>query len=223
MEVNFELMEVEAEVLAIHEAGHCVIATILGIDVENATITSNGKSNAITYVGMQYESMRDHFTNVLILLAGVLAEEKAGYDHSWANLGLWIPSQNPDETWVEPKTTESDGGQIWRVNLPRLSSDVDVQLTLFREAFSRVEALIHNPAIQQAVENVANGLMQRTTLLGDEIRELVNAALEGSEWQLSTRDLAREEILEKPSALKCTEVEYIYSHDFLAAMAAGGH
>ncbi len=137
---------------AYHEAGHAVIALTQGRDVHRVSILPNKSrlgqcdlKKGATRVPKDWLE-----TEVLILLAGAAAEGRVSGRYCWDGAGR-------------------DLRQVRALTLSRAGSDHQAE-RLERRWLEKVELLLNAPANWQAVELLAEDLIQRRTISGRSAR-----------------------------------------------------
>lgn len=148
---------------AIHEAGHAVMATLLGRSIQKVTIAPGRMQSGDVRLGIcemkkgRVKASKDAVEDdVLILLAGMVAEARftGQYCHEGA---------------------AQDLRAVKRLLENRAGSEQQLQ-RLQRRMLAKTEHLLHDEANARAVQRVANELLQRTTISGRAVRHLFDQA-----------------------------------------------
>lgn len=154
-------MEESVRVIAIHEAGHAVIAVLEHKDLTKVTMQCTTVLETEEYTNNNYWGAR-------VALAGFIA--------------AYISSDDPDPLTHYRMQTGTDGGEEWRKVCRLVCQAMDPHPTKTEE--DRVKTCINEQ--QQivtgmleshwpAVVNVANRLTTNGELTGDQVREIVFA------------------------------------------------
>lgn len=145
---------------AYHEAGHAVMATILGRNIQKVTIKAGQLQTGGIRLGLcelgsgrrraSHDVVEDE---VLILLAGMVAEAKL--TGRYCQLGA-----AQDLRHVSALLRDRGGNE-------------KQSLRLQRRMIEKTEHLLNEPAHWQSVENVAKELIERTAISGRAVRHIV--------------------------------------------------
>jgi ATP-dependent Zn protease len=135
---------------AFHEAGHAIIALWHGRPVGQVSILPDN-----TRLG--YCEIRKGQVNMLILLAGAASEARlTGGDHSWEGAA-------------------QDLNDVRQLSRQRAPNDRQAE-RLERRMLAKVEKLLGQPSVWQAVEELAQQLLKNTTISGRAARHLYDQA-----------------------------------------------
>ena len=148
---------------AVHEAGHAVMAILLGRSVQKVTIAPGKLQSGDMRLGIcemkkgRSKASKDAVEDdVLILLAGMVAEARftGQYCHSGAAQDLLA---------------------VKRILQNRAGNERQLA-RLQRRMLDKTEYLLDDPGNAQAVQSVAQELLQRTTISGRAVRHLFDQA-----------------------------------------------
>ncbi len=148
---------------AIHEAGHAVMALLLGRSVQKVTIAPGKLQSGDMRLGIcemkkgRSKASKDAVEDdVLILLAGMVAESRftGQYCHAGAAQDLLA---------------------VKRILQNRAGNERQLA-RLQRRMLDKTEYLLDDPGNARAVQSVARELLQRTTISGRSVRHLFDQA-----------------------------------------------
>jgi cell division protease FtsH len=152
---------------AYHEAGHAVIGLVLGYDVRKATIRPrysylgsawiSNERNGSTEIQAGSDSEVDLVGRICVGLAGLFAEQLV----SRAPLDELID----DSAWTDWQRAQKNAR---RINRRKAEMLIDVLM-------EETKALVQQH--RQAIIRVAEALLERWTLTGEEIKQLVNRSV----------------------------------------------
>jgi hypothetical protein len=155
-----------AELLATayHEAGHAVMAMILGRNIQKVTIKPGQVQTGGVRLGVcelgpgRSRSSQDLIEDeVMILLAGMVAESK--FTGQYCERGA-----AQDLRYVAAMLRDRGGSE------PQMQR-------LQRRILDKTEHILHDPAHCRAIGQVATELIQRTTISGRSVRHIVSQAV----------------------------------------------
>lgn len=153
----------DAELLATayHEAGHAVMAAILGRNIQKVTIKSGQMQTGGVRLGVcelakgrSRASQDEREDEVLILLAGMVAESK--FTGQYCKRGA-----------------SQDLRHAESILRDRAGNDSQL-LRLHRRMLDKTEHILADPANAKAIELVANELIGRTTIRGRTVRHILD-------------------------------------------------
>lgn len=149
---------------AYHEAGHAVMATILGRNIQKVTIKAGQIQTGGVRLGVcelatgrrrsSHDALEDE---VLILLAGMVAEAK--FTGRYCQLGA-----------------AQDLRHAANLLRDRAGSEDQVE-RLQRRMLDKTEHLLSELAHSQAITSVAKELIERTTISGRSVRHIVSQSV----------------------------------------------
>ena len=157
------------ELLAIHEAGHAVIAELLYLNPEYVTIEPSYRADGHLKRRFPPISAQERWRELLFLCAGVVAE------------GIRSEEVEPYEKLRWPGDVGTDSGRLW-ASLQSRSDDQRQQQVWFDSAFFQTQRILSNSAVWRSVESLAWRLLEARTLGGWEAASLIDAALGHSRW-----------------------------------------
>lgn len=163
--MNSEQQELRST--AIHEAGHAVIQFVLGLGQEGATIVPDedtGLDGSATHGSMDYLDRMSFWNEQIFLFLQVIA------DYAGLEAQRQIFPQDDDED-----RAEDDYDSIHdRITTIANMDDEEVDLW-YKLAKRRVFLMVKY--YRPEIEAVSAALMDRRTLSGDEVRELIDKSL----------------------------------------------
>lgn len=161
-EIDPQVAELTAT--AYHEAGHAVMATVLGRNIQKVTIKPGKIQTGGLRLGLcelatgrrrsSHDALEDE---VLILLAGMVAEAK--FTGRYCQLGA-----SQDLRFASSMLQDRGGNDNHAQRLQRRLLD-------------KTEHLLNEPAHVQAIMTVAKELIERTTISGRAVRHIVSQAI----------------------------------------------
>lgn len=144
---------------AFHEAGHAIIALWHGRPVGQVSILPDNTRLGYCEIRKgQFGPRHDPLeVNMLILLAGAASEARlTGGDHSWEGAA-------------------QDLNDVRQLSRQRAPNDRQAE-RLERRMLAKVEKLLCQPSVWQAVEELAQQLLKNTTISGRTARHLYDQA-----------------------------------------------
>jgi len=197
------------EQLAIHEAGHAVIAELLYLNPEYATIEPTDGADGHLKRRTPYSAW-EKWRELLVICAGILAEESCQV------------VDDPSEDLELPGDKGADSARLW-ASLQAQSDNPGQQSEWFVLAFSQTRRILNNAAVWRAVESLAARLLEKRTLDRWESADAIDAALGGSKWK---RYRERRQMVARYASPPLTWIEsceeYRQMEKAMAANAAGG-
>lgn len=164
-ELKPEQPEIDRETIATayHEAGHAVMAVVLGRNIEKATIVAANRHTGGMRLGVvKMQSSRSKATQdwledeVLILFAGMVAE--AQYTGKYC-----------------PGSAMSDLRAIQRLLDSRANTQRQLE-KLHRRLLDKTEYLLNDDVHRLAIHDVAQQLLEQQTIKGRTVKHLLNQA-----------------------------------------------
>ncbi|HKQ76713.1 MAG TPA: hypothetical protein VJ810_23665 [Blastocatellia bacterium] len=155
------------EAIAIHEAGHAVIAEILCLNPEYVTVEPNKKHDG-HLKRRSVSSPIDRWRGLICDAAGYIAQELHGDRRAW-----WELTIRDDG--------DTDGAKM-RSAIAEHSGDRDQQAEWFDLVTKQSRKILKNPAVWRSVESLAVRLMEKRTIDYVEASEVIEAMLGRSKW-----------------------------------------
>jgi len=155
---------------AIHEAGHAVMSVMLHRAIEFVTVVESddysglcqNKETNLDEYSMEFDSYRRKIRReIMILFAGYIA----------------IGNHELPINWQEAEI-ESDFNKVFDLVM-RVSGTEEHTGKFFYKYWSKTVELINQPLIQQQIKAVADALMEKKTLSGDEVRQIIKVVNKG--------------------------------------------
>lgn len=152
--------------LALHEGGHCVIAALLGADVEGARIGGADSTQVFFRPGSTVPA------RVATLLAGDIAER-------WSARITWRPD-DAELRWFHQRVREVDLGgcdscramfHIVAEDQKRTEAEIFAR---WREIEAQTIEIVKHPDVWRSIKSVADTLIEHGEIDGERIRALVD-------------------------------------------------
>lgn len=197
------------KLLAIHEAGHAVMAELLSLDPVYVTIELTGMSQGHLRRRGGAITASENWGELLVICAGAIAE--GIYSHkvnSRRRLCLGINVEG------------ADGKHLW--DTLKAHSDNPRQLSDWYElAYSQAEHILNDRAVRRAVEALADRLLAERTITSGEAFTTIRAGLGRSKWARDQYQMA-ERYASPPQTWIESREEYRLIEKMMSAYARGG-
>jgi len=155
------LLPVDANKLATayHQAGHAVVALILGRSIEKLSVVRNSIRLGVVQLGKgRFGRKQDYYENeALILLGGLVSEEKHTGVYNWGG-------------------ADQDLRALRRLSLARVTRDQDAD-KLERKLLDKTSHLLEQDEHWKCVERIVQELMRCDTISGRAARHLFDETL----------------------------------------------
>jgi hypothetical protein len=197
------------ELLAIHEAGHAVIAELLCLNPDYVTIEPTDRADGHLKRRTPAYSAWERWRLLLVICAGVLAEE------------ICPAVDEPSEDLESPGDEGADSARLW-ASLQMHSDNPGQRHEWFVLASAQTRRILSNPAVWRSVESLAARLLEKRTIDRWESAGAIDAALGGSKWK---RERDRRQMVARYASPPLTWIEsreeYRRMEKAMAAYAAG--
>jgi hypothetical protein len=157
--------EVPLEEIVYHEAGHAAVACLLGIPIEYVTLEPSevGPAHTKPLCPRWFQDSqrvdgrhRQYITDLIrMLLAGKFAQQLIDPDIRWGAVGAEVDLEKA-RTWLD-----------W------LYTDPEDRNWCWEQCHSEVLAPVQSAKGRMAIETVAEALLRRRMLRGEEVRKIV--------------------------------------------------
>lgn len=168
-------------IVAIHEAGHAVVAMVHGAQLDEAEIQPDGRggvglltnhyNDALGAVKTRYDGLR----LMALHWAGAAAEMRAGYRDTWgwvgdASFAIDLLRFSDDGVW-----TKAEEAFVAKFRPGRSKITPELMMTLYKRFGKEARAIVreHWPAVVA----IADLLEQHGTLTGDQMHDVFNRHL----------------------------------------------
>lgn len=143
---------------AFHEAGHAVMALVVGRPVQRVSIEPNAvRLGRCELQRGRFRPTQDELeAEALFLLAGVAAQARHSGEYDWAGAA-------------------DDLREVRELAASRAADERKAE-RLVRRLLDKTEHLLNRPAVWLAVEQIANELLRATTISGRAARHLFEQA-----------------------------------------------
>lgn len=157
------------KLLAIHKAGHDVIAELLYLNPAHVTIEPSVTADGHLKRRIPPISARARWRELLVFCAGFVAE------------GIHLGEVELHEELRWPGDEGTDSARLW-ASLQMHSDDLRKQWGWFDSAFFQTQRILSNSAVWRSVESLAERLLEARTLDRGEASDTINAGLGHSKW-----------------------------------------
>jgi hypothetical protein len=196
------------KLLAIHEAGHAVIAELLCLTPDHVTIESSDTADGHLRRRIPPTSARERWRELLVLCAGIVSE------------GIHSEEVELYQELRRPGDEGTDSARLW-ASLGMHSDDAGKQGVWFDLAFFQTQRILSNPPVWRCVESLAERLLEARTLDRWEPSDTISAVLGRPKWQRN-RFRMGERYASPPQDWIESREEYRQMERAISAYATGG-
>lgn len=172
----------EEKLVAVHEAGHAVMAELLSLDAEYVTIESTGMSHGHLRRRGGAITASENWRELLVICAGAVAERIDSHkvNSRFRLLSGMLPGAHSEG---------ADSKHLWDA-LKAHSDNLQQQLDWYEMAYSQTEHILNNRAVRRAVESLADRLLAERTINSRAAFAIIRAGLGRSKWARDQYEMA---------------------------------